>query len=93
MHEYRTEMQQIGIDIDGVPLDVELANALAAQVAACLAEDFLLLAWYDGQRNEEHPSVPECQHKPSWLAYAKGHGGNIRVRVNDGEFDFIFAAV
>ncbi len=75
MHEYRTETQQIAIDIEGIPLDVALANTLAEQVVAHLAEDFLLLAWYDGQRNEEYPSVPECQHKPGWLAYAEGHGG------------------
>lgn len=93
MHETETEMRQVVIDIKGVPLDVALANSLAERVAAHLAEEYLLLAWYDGQRNEEHPHVPECQHKPGWLAYAEGHGGNIRVRLNDGEFDFIFAAV
>ncbi len=93
MHEYRTEMQRVAINVEGIAMDIALANALAEQIAARLAEDFLLLAWYDGQRKEEHPSVPECQHKPGWLAYAEGHGGNIRVRINDGEFDFIFAAV
>ena len=93
MHSEHQTMQQVSITIDGIPLDIELANALAEQVAKRLADDFLLLAWYDGQREEEHPSVPECQHKPGWLAYAEGHGGNIRVRINDGEFDFIFVAV
>jgi len=93
MHEGHVEMQRIDIAIDGIPLDVALAKALAEQVASRLARDYLLLAWYDGQRNEEHPSVPECQHKPGWLAYAEGHGGNIRVSLNEGEFDFIFTAL
>ena len=93
MQNEAESMQQVGIVIGGTPLDVELANALAEQVARHLADDFLLLAWYDGQRKEEHPSIPECQHKPGWLAYAEGHGGNIRVQINAGEFDFIFAAV
>ena len=87
------DVQQVNIVIDGMPLDVGLANALAEQIAARFAKDFLLLAWYDGQREEEHPNVPECQHKPGWLVYAEGHGGNIRVRINEGEFDFIFVAV
>jgi hypothetical protein len=51
----------------------------------------MIVAWYDGQKGEEHPVVPECQHKPGWLAYAEGHGGNIRVNINDGEFEFIFS--
>jgi hypothetical protein len=35
--------------------------------------------------------VPECQHKPGWLAYAEGHGGRVRVDVNETEYSFIFA--
>ncbi len=93
MHGEHQVMQQVNIVIDGIPLDIEQANALAEQVAAHLASDFLLLAWYDGQRQEEHPSMPECQHKPGWLAYAEGHGGNIRVRINEGQFDFIFVSI
>jgi len=86
-------MQQINIGIDGIPLDVDLAKTLAEQIVSRLADEALLLAWYDGQRSEEHPDVPECQHKPGWLAYAEGHGGSIRVNFNDGEFEFIFAVL
>lgn len=37
--------------------------------------------------------VPECQHKPGWIAYAEGHGGRIRMDVNETEYSFIFADV
>ena len=43
------------------------------------------------KQGEEHPEVPECQHKPGWLAYAEGHGGRVRVDVNETEYSFIFA--
>ena len=40
------------------------------------------------KQGEEHPEVPECQHKPGWLAYAEGHGGWVRVDVNETEYSF-----
>ena len=51
----------------------------------------MLIAWFDGEKNEEQPEVLECQHKPGWLAYAAGHGGRVRVDVNKTEYSFIFA--
>ena len=85
------EMREVAIAIDGVVPDVVLANALAEQVAARLCERYLLLAWHDGRCNESCPSGPPEQQRPGWLVYAEQHGGNIRVRVNEGEFDFVFA--
>lgn len=87
------DMRQIAISIDGMDVDYELGKTLAEQVVSRLTEDYMMVAWYDGQKGEEHPDVPECQHKPGWLAYAEGHGGNIRVNFNDGEFEFIFSSV
>lgn len=87
------DMRQIAISIDGMDVDYELGKTLAEQVVSRLTENYIMVAWYDGQKGEEHPEVPECQHKPGWLAYAEGHGGSIRVNFNDGEFEFIFSSV
>ncbi len=67
------------------------AKKLAEQEAGKKLSEPMLVAWYDGKRNEEHPHVPECQHKPGWIAYAEGHGGRLQVNLNDGEYSFIFA--
>lgn len=34
----------------------------------------------------------KCSHQPSWLAYAQGHGGDITVDINQGEYLFIFTS-
>jgi len=60
-------------------------------LAADSAHEPMLIAWFDGKKGEEHPHPPECQHKPGWPAYAEGHGGRLRVDVNQDEFSFIFA--
>lgn len=85
-------MQNIGLIVDGLELDFESAQALAKVAANHLVAGAMLLAWHDRPREKESPEVPECTGKPGWLAYAEGHGGNIRVDINHGEFVFIFTA-
>ena len=51
----------------------------------------MLLAWFDREGGKESPEVPECQHKPGWLAYAESHGGDLKVDINHGAYVFIFA--
>lgn len=75
--------------LDG--LDYAAAHALAEEKAQSELQQPMLVAWYDGQKQQEHPEVPECSHKPGWLAYADGHGGVLRIDINDGEFSFVYA--
>jgi hypothetical protein len=86
-------MNEIRLKIDGMTLDYDSARIIAETVAGRVAVSPMLIAWYDGQKQEEHPEVPECQHKPGWLAYADGHGGSVLVDCNDGEFIFAFASI
>ncbi|MBI4757141.1 MAG: AF1514 family protein [Betaproteobacteria bacterium] len=85
-------MHHLGLIISGLGLDFESAQALAKTAASRLAPGAMLLAWYDRPRGRESPEVPECTSKPGWIAYAEGHGGDIRVDVNHGEYVFMFAA-
>lgn len=80
-------MREISLVVSGLTLDFEQAQALARTAA----HGAMLLAWFDRERGQESPRVPECQHKPGWLAYAESHGGNLRVDVNHGAYVFIFA--
>jgi len=81
------------INIEGKELDFPLAKRLADNLVSDSLSEPMLIAWYDGKKDEEHPYVPECQHKPGWLAYAEGHGGRVRIDVNKTEYSFIYADV
>ena len=85
------EVLTLKLTIEGKELDFSLAKLLADGLASSSVSEPMLIAWYDGKKGEEHPQVPECQHKPGWLAYAEGHGGRIRVDINENEYSFIFA--
>lgn len=79
------------INIEGKAPDPSLARKLADDLASGSLAEPMLVAWYDGIKGEEHPHVPECQSKPGWLSYAEGHGGRIRIDVNEDQYSFIYA--
>lgn len=85
------ELETQKITVEGKELDFSLARFLAEGLASRSVSTPMLIAWFDGKKGEEHPQVPECQHKPGWLSYAEGHGGCIRVDINEDEYSFIFA--
>ncbi|HJX16863.1 MAG TPA: AF1514 family protein [Acidiferrobacterales bacterium] len=84
-------MRAVGLVVSGVELDFAAAQALAQTMATRHAKDAMLLAWFDREQGKESPQVPECQHKPGWLAYAESHGGNLKIDINHGAYVFIFA--
>jgi len=87
----------IALHVYGVDLDFTYAKNQADDVVAKQLKEPMLIAWYDGVTQQEHPEVPECQHKPGWIAYAEGHGGKVRVNVNNNKkkstYSFIYADV
>lgn len=83
-------MKEIQVQLEGMSLNYTSARSISETVATQEIEGPMCIAWYDGQKQEEHPNVTECQHKPGWLAYAEGHGGRLTVDLNRGEFIFIF---
>ncbi len=86
------DMQTIKVNLEDTSPDYALANQLAGNIASVILSDPMLIAWYDGINKQEHPFVPECQHKPGWLAYAEGHDGRIRIDINQN-FSFIFTDI
>ncbi len=87
------DFETIKITVEGKGIDFPMAKRLSEDMVSTIVAEPMLIAWFDGKKGEEHPEVPECQHKPGWIAYAEGHGGRVRVDVNDTDYRFIFAEV
>lgn len=85
-------MEVMTLNTEDTVIDYDMARQLSESLARVRIQDPMLIAWYDGINNIEHPEVPECQHKPGWLAYAEGHNGVLRIDINNEKFSFIFAA-
>jgi hypothetical protein len=78
--------------IDDPDVNFEWAQHVAFERVKKYDSDPMLVGWYDRKKGKVSPSE-SCEDKesePGWVRYAKSHGGNLTVNVNDGEYIFIY---
>lgn len=72
----------------------EAAKNLAWREAHEVADDPMLLAWFDRKTGRYSPDVVCCSYdKPGWLVYAESRGGTIAVDINDEDYVFVYRSV
>ena len=77
------------------PLDDYLqAMKIADEEAIKKLDDFMMLAWYDRDRDFESPQhASECHlgsAVPGYVDYALYHGANLKVDIENGRFVFFY---
>ena len=84
----------IKIQIDEKDLDFVKAKDIAKEKARELAEDPMLLSWYNGKTGEYFPKL-ECGtwEKPVWIIFAESRGADIAININDGEYIFLYLSL
>ena len=70
---------------------------LANAAAAARMDDYMLLSWYDRDRDFESPQhAGECHQDtavPGYLDYAVYHGARLKVDIEEGRFVFFYLPV
>lgn len=81
----------VDVEVEGEGLDFEKAKAIADRKASEIAEDAMLIAWFDRSRGKFSPPV-ECggKAKPAWLVYAENRGANLVIDVNREAYVFVY---
>jgi len=87
-------MNTLRLDTTELGLDFNAALKLATAIAQQLADDTMLLSWYDRERDLESPAgVSECHEgcatKGSW-DYALNRGARLAVEFDSGRYTFCF---
>ena len=77
--------------------DYLAAMRLADAEAKTRLKDYMLLSWYDRDRDFEAPQhVSECHQAaavPGYVDYGIHHGATLKVDVEDGRFVFFYRPV
>ncbi len=77
--------------------DYREAMALAKAEAGERFAEYMLLSWYDRDRDfESPPHASECAAgcpKNGYLLYGVSHGARLKVDIEEGRFVFFFAPV
>jgi len=73
------------------------AMDLAKAEAARHLEDFMLMSWYDRDRDFESPQhATECDEEgavPGYVEYGISHGATLKIDFENGRFVFFFTPV
>lgn len=77
--------------------DYREAMALAKIEAEKRLGEYMLMSWYDRDRDyESPPNTTECAgecEKNGYIQYAVSHGATLKVDIEDGRFVFYFTPV
>ena len=77
--------------------DYRAAMALAAREAAARLGEYMLLSWYDRDRDFESPQhASECHQAsatPGYVDYGLHHGATLKIDVEVGRFVFFYMPV
>lgn len=97
-HPPAVDLETVHLHPDPPPADYHEAMRLAeAEARRRWGEDWMLLSWYDRDRNFEAPGhVSECHQDtatPGYVDYAVHRGARLRVDVDGGRFVFFFLPV
>ncbi|HED33952.1 MAG TPA: hypothetical protein ENJ08_07000 [Gammaproteobacteria bacterium] len=74
--------------------DYRQAMTLANEQADAVYDDYMLLSWYDRDRDFESPQhASECHENsaiPGYIDYALYHGAKLKVDIEEGRFVFFY---
>jgi len=91
------EVETVSLSPAGGVKDYQEAMALAKVEAAKRFEEYMLMSWYDRDRDfESPPNTTECPdgcEKNGYILYGLSHGAKLKVDIEDGRFVFFFAPV
>jgi len=87
-------IEQIRLDPDPPLADYLAAMALANREATGRLGDYMLLSWYDRDRDFESPQhASECHQgsaTPGYVDYAIHHGARLMIDLHQGRFVFFY---
>lgn len=87
----------IRLQPESSPDDYLAATRLANSIAEEKLGDYMLLSWYDRDRDFESPQhASECHANspvPGYVDYGLYHGAKLKIDIEDGRFVFFYLPV
>lgn len=85
-------MQTLDLKIDDPGLDLASASAIAKNNARSINKNAMMLSYHSTKTGEFWPHF-ECGAgggRPPWIVFAEARGYNLKIVINDGEFEFYY---
>jgi len=84
-------LNTIPLTIENPGLDLPSASEMAKEKARELDKNAMMLSYHSGKTGEYWPNH-DCgsDTKPPWIVFAESRGYNLKIDINDGEFEFFY---
>ena len=86
-------MNSVNIKIENVRDFQDAQKAAWAVAKETLGPDAILWSWFDPNTGRHSPPVDCCGDNckmPAWEMYAVARGGNLKIQVENGGYEFYF---
>ena len=84
-------LDTVNLSSDDPQLDLAGARALAKETARALDSNAMMLSYHSAKTGEFWPSY-DCGGggRPPWIVFAESRGYNLKIDINDGEYEFFY---
>ena len=84
-------LDTINLNSDDPRLDLAAARDMAKQKAREIDSNAMMLSYHSGKTGEFWPSY-DCGGggRPPWVVFAESRGYNLKIDINDGEYEFFY---
>jgi len=84
-------LDTINLNSDDPQLDLTAASALAKEKAREIDSNAMMLSYHSGKTGDFWPNY-DCGGggRPPWIVFAESRGYNLKININDGEYEFFY---
>ncbi len=84
-------LETVTITVKDPNLDLPSASAMAKEKAREMDKNAMMLSYNSGKTGEYWPRH-DCGKgdRPPWIVFAESRGYNLKIDINDGEFEFFY---
>lgn len=81
----------VNLTVDDASLDLQRASAMAKAKAREMDSNAMMLSYHSGKTGEFWPTY-DCGGggRPPWIVFAESRGYNLKIDINDGEYEFFY---
>ena len=84
-------LDTVAMNVEDTDLDLATASAMAKAKARGMDSNAMMLSYHSGKTGEFWPKY-ECGGggRPPWIVFAEARGYNLKIDINNGEYEFFY---
>ena len=84
-------LDTIHLSVDDPNLELAAASALAKEKARAMDTNAMMLSYHSGKTGEYWPTY-DCggNGRSPWLVFAEARGYNLKIDINNGDYEFFY---